>query len=343
MTTLDTSNAQAHEALETSRHLVDPALRAAVETLPEDVRHIARYHFGWTDENGRTTTNRGGKALRPALVLLSANAVGASEQTAVPAAVAIELVHNFSLLHDDVLDHDATRRHRPTAWSLFGVSGAILTGDALLSLASGVLAGSDHPQALPAAQCLNTAVQELIRGQLMDLAFEQRNDVDLDECQRMAQAKTAALLECACELGALLGDGSTEQIEQLRHFGHDLGLAFQHVDDYLGVWGSPEITGKPVYSDLRGRKKTLPVVAALQSGTAAGRALAERYLGNGSVHSAELTTIADLIDDAGARSWNDEQADHLLTQALDHLDRVGPPECSTTLRAIAHLAAHRDR
>src|SRR5262249_38599046 len=157
------------------------------------------------------------------------------------------LVHNFSLLHDDVMDGDLTRRHRPTAWSVFGVNAAILAGDALLALGLDVLAASGHGQAQRAIRMLNTAVLDLLDGQRADLAFEQRSDVELPECVRMAESKTGALLGCACALGAMFGGGHPEQVEHLYGFGERMGLAFQFVDDLLGIWGDPAVTGKPVY------------------------------------------------------------------------------------------------
>ncbi|MDR7304655.1 family 2 encapsulin nanocompartment cargo protein polyprenyl transferase [Haloactinomyces albus] len=333
---------QAQEALAWSRRHVDPALRAAIDTLPEDMRHIAGYHFGWWDEHGQPIQAGSGKTLRSALLLLTAEAVGGSVQAAVPAAVAVELVHNFSLIHDDVIDTDATRRHRPTAWSAFGISAAILAGDALLTLASGVLAGSGHPAALPGMRLLNTAVQELIQGQVMDLSFEQRSDVDLAECQHMAQAKTATLLAAACELGALFAGASSERTEHLRNFGHELGVAFQHVDDLLGIWGDPQHTGKPAYSDVRAGKKTLPVVFALNSDTPAGNELASRYHHDTPHSATELTETAELVDHAGGRAWSQTQADQRLTQALQHLHAASPVTRATELDALARLVTHRD-
>ncbi|MEB3370135.1 family 2 encapsulin nanocompartment cargo protein polyprenyl transferase [Saccharopolyspora mangrovi] len=331
----------AHAALAASRSRVDPALRAAVDTLPEDMRHIAGYHFGWWDELGRPTESSAGKALRPALVLLSAEAAGGSAEAAVPAAVAVELVHNFSLLHDDVMDNDATRRHRPTAWRVFGVSAAILAGDALLGLASSVLVESGHPAALDGTRVLNTAVQELIHGQLTDMAFEQRDHVDISQYQRMAHDKTAALLGCACGLGALFGGARPEQIEHMRAFGENLGLAFQYVDDLLGIWGDSTVTGKPVHSDLDGRKKTLPVVAALCSGTPAGAQLADLYLGQRELSTADLRTVADLIDAAGGRAETHQRANDLLTEALNDLDKARPGAKAAELTALAHLTTRR--
>ncbi len=333
---------QAREALAWSRQHVDPALRAAIDTLPEDLRHIAGYHFGWWDEHGRAIEATGGKTLRSALVLLTAEAVGSTAQAAVPAAVAVELVHNFSLLHDDVIDADATRRHRPTAWNVFGVSAAILAGDALLSLASGVLADSGNPAALRGIRLLNTAVQGLIQGQIMDLAFEQRSDVDVAECQRMARNKTGVLLGAACELGALFGDAGDEQTEHLRDFGDELGLAFQHVDDLLGIWGESEHTGKPAYSDLRSHKKTLPVVFALNSETSAGRELASGYHRDTPESAPEPSSTAELVDRAGGRAWSQTQSDQLLDRALHHLRAANPVARTTELEALARLTTHRD-
>ncbi len=334
----------APEVLAWSRNTLDPALRAAVDSLPAPMRPIVGYHFGWWDENGRTAEHDGGKAIRPAFVLLTATAVGGVPATAVPAAVAVELVHNFSLLHDDVMDGDLTRRHRPTAWSVFGVNAAVLAGTALLTSAFDVLAASGHSVAQEGMRMLGAAVLDLVDGQSADIAFEQRADVDLPECLRMAEGKTGALLGCACALGASFGGGSPEQVEHLRGFGEHLGLAFQLVDDLLGIWGDPAVTGKPVYSDLQDRKKSAPVVAALTSGTPAGRELVALYHRDQPLSGTDLARAAELIDIAGARAWSQAQADELLAQALSHLQSAGPTaRAAAELGALARLATRRDR
>src|SRR5215468_11267291 len=181
----------------TARDLVGPALAHAVERMSPDVREVAAYHLGLSPlpapgdgsaaalpppANGKP--GGGGKALRPALALLSARAAMAAPERGVPAAVAVELVHNFSLLHDDIMDGDTERRHRPTAWTVYGVGAAILAGDAMLALAQDILLEDKAPQSLWAARCLSAAVQRLIAGQGADLAFEQRDDVTLAECRR---------------------------------------------------------------------------------------------------------------------------------------------------------------
>jgi geranylgeranyl diphosphate synthase, type I len=338
-----TMGRSAHETLAWSNATVVPALRAAVDTLPVSMRSIAGYHFGWWDEHNNPTSADGGKSIRPALVLLAAEAVGGAPASAVPAAVSVELVHNFSLLHDDVMDGDVTRRHRPTAWSVFGSSAAILAGDALLTLALDVLVASDHPAARESMRRLNAAVLDLVHGQSADLAFEKRDDVDLAECVRMTQGKTAALLGCTCALGALFGGGNREQIEHLHAFGAHLGLAFQHIDDLLGIWGDPAVTGKPIYSDLRNRKKSLPVVAALTSGTPAGQELTVLYHRSRPLSDADLVHAAELIDIAGGRAWSQRQADELLAQALGEL-RLADPAArpAAELGTLARLATRRD-
>ncbi len=333
----------AHEVLRWSRDMVESALRSAVEALPPSMRRIAGYHFGWWDEHGEPTRAGGGKAIRPALVLLAAEAVGGTAAAALPAAAAVELAHNFSLLHDDVMDGDRTRRHRPTAWAVFGVSPAILAGDALLAQAFDALSAGGHPAAPEATRIFGTAIQELLEGQNADVAFERRHDVELAECLMMAAGKTGALLGCACALGALFGGGSPEQVERLRAFGGDLGLAFQLVDDLLGIWGDPDVTGKPVYSDLRSRKKSLPVVAALASPTPAGRELAGLYRRECPLTDADLVHAAELVDAVGGRAWGQEQAGELLGRALRHLRAVSPaPRPAAELGALARLVTRRD-
>jgi geranylgeranyl diphosphate synthase, type I len=351
MTTIDvkTEGRSARDVLAWSRTIVEPALRAAVNTLPSSMRRIAGYHFGWWNEHGQRDDANGGKVIRPTLVLLSAQAVGGMPAAAVPAAAAVELVHNFSLLHDDVMDGDVTRRHRPTAWSVFGFNAAILAGDALLALALDVLAASGHPAAMNGARMLSAAVQDLVEGQSADLAFEQRAEIELAECLSMAERKTGALMGCACAVGASFGGGSPEQVRYLRGFGEHLGLAFQHVDDLLGIWGDPAVTGKPVYSDLHSRKKSLPVVAALRSGTltsdaTAGRELAELYHRDQPLSDTDLVRAAELIDIAGGRSWSQTQVADQLALAMSDLQSASPTSrAAQELDALARLATDRDQ
>jgi geranylgeranyl diphosphate synthase, type I len=336
MTTMDSRTAARPlaDVLAWSKSLVDPALRAAAERLPDAMRRIAGYHFGWEDAHGAPSSADGGKALRPALVLLCAEAAGGDPADAVPGAVAVELVHNFSLLHDDVMDGDTTRRHRPTAWTVFGTGPAVLAGDALLSVAFEQLAPDS-------AKLLSQGVLDLLEGQAADVDFEQRDDVTPAECVRMAGGKTAALIGASCELGAQLG-GRPEAVPRFGEFGRAIGLAFQHVDDLLGIWGDPAETGKPVYSDLQNRKKSLPVVTALSSGTAAGAELAALYSGTDPLDDIELALAATLVDEAGGRQWSQAQASALVAKGLRELAAVNPvPRPAAELASLARLITTR--
>jgi geranylgeranyl diphosphate synthase, type I len=329
--------------VESARDLVGPAVAAAVDRLSPDVRIVASYHLGLTDAEGRPA-GRGpaGKALRPALALLSARAAGAAPERGVPAAAAVEFVHNFSLLHDDIMDGDTERRHRPTAWTVYGVGAAILAGDALLALAQDLLLESPAPQGLWASRCLSAAVQRLIAGQGADLAFERRDDVTLDECQQMAGDKTAALMACACSIGAIYVGAPAGLAMGLAGFGAHVGLAFQLTDDLLGIWGAPEITGKPVRSDLRTRKKSLPVVAALTGGTEAGRELGTLLRQTEALTEDELLHAAGLVEEAGGRKWAETEADAALSSAGQCLaDTDMPDDVRAEFAGIAEFITAR--
>ncbi|GAA1778473.1 polyprenyl synthetase family protein [Actinomadura chokoriensis] len=324
------------------RALVDEAMRTFAGRLDPWTRRVVAYHLGWTDENGRPA-KAGGKALRPALALLSARAAGASYETALPGAVAVEFVHAFSLLHDDIMDGDRTRRHRPAAWTVFGPSAAILGGDALLALSEELLLDQHTRGAHWAARALAAATQRLISGQASDLGFEQCDAVSLDECVTMAADKTGALLACACSIGAMLGEGPTELVTGLTGFGAEMGLAFQLVDDLLGIWGSPDVTGKPVLSDLRARKKSLPVVYALNAGTPDSVRLAELYRKPDPPSEDTLREMARLVEAAGGRDWAAEEADRRIASAERHLDQSGMDALvAAEFRDIALFVTSRD-
>src|SRR6185437_3889388 len=310
-----------------ARDLVGPAIAGWLDRLSPDVRIVAAYHLGFVDADGAPAGGgQGGKALRPALALLSARAAGAAPERGVAAAAAVEFVHNFSLLHDDIMDGDTERRHRPTAWTVFGIGSAILAGDALLCLAQDILLTDPGPQAVWAARCLSAAVHRLIAGQGADLAFERRDDVTLEECLQMAGDKTAALMACACSIGAIGVGAPAELAMGLAGFGAHVGLAFQLTDDLLGIWGALEVTGKPVRADLRARKKSLPVVAALTGGTQAGQDLAELLARPDTLSEEDLLRGAELVEQAGGRKWAENEADAQLAAATTCLAETEMPE-----------------
>jgi geranylgeranyl diphosphate synthase type I len=166
--------------------------------------------------------------------------------------------------------------------------------------------------------------------------------VSLSECMTMVAGKTASLFGCSCALGALLAGADDTRVDALRDFGLELGVAFQLVDDMLGIWGDPEVTGKPVGADLARRKKTLPVVAALISDTAAGRELLALYHGNGSLDDGQVARATRLVEEAGARQWAREEIAARLAKAAAYLDTAGcEPIAHAELLALAGLVAQR--
>jgi geranylgeranyl diphosphate synthase type I len=228
-------------------------------------------------------------------------------------------------------------------WTIWGPSAAILTGDALLALAQEVLLEADSPHARDAALRLSVSTRDLIRGQVQDLAFEHRTDVTVEECLDMAAGKTGALLAASASIGAVLAGAPAATVEALATFGAHLGLAFQLVDDVLGIWGDPAVTGKPVHSDLRSRKKSLPVTAALARGGAPGRELAEWLAGDGEVDERSLPRIADLVAAAGGRDWALDEAKRRMALGESALDAVPMPDGPRDeLIALADFIVNRD-
>src|SRR5438105_6354270 len=232
---------------------------------------MASYHLGWVDVEGRPSAAGGGKRMRPALCLWAASACGGDPQRALPVAAAIELVHNFTLVHDDIQDGDLLRRGRPTVWSIWGQAQGINAGDGLFALA--LRAALAQPEA---ARVLVDATVEVIEGQCLDLQQEGRLEGSLDAYLRVVEAKTGALVGASLEAGAAVAGAAPELRAKLQRAGRLLGIAFQLRDDWLGVWGDPELTGKSRDGDLARRKLGHPVVAAHAAADDARRSLLEQ-------------------------------------------------------------------
>ncbi|WP_443055165.1 polyprenyl synthetase family protein [Streptomyces sp. NBC_00704] len=338
-----TSAPDARQVLARCRGLAGPALREAVGRSHPWVAEIAGYSFGWCEVGGAPATGSDGKGLRQALAVLGAEAAGAPARAGVPAAVAVELVHAFSLLHDDVMDGDPVRRGRATVWKAYGTGAAVLAGDALFALAVETLARRPHPAGAEAVRMLSGALGDLVRGQADDLLFADRpwtgpERVRPRAYRAMAEGKTGALLGCAAALGAVLGGAPTATAAALDRAGRHLGIAFQVVDDVLGLWGDPSVTGKPVHGDLREGKKTFPVLAALDSPDPAARRLASLLERGG-----DPVEAAGLVEAAGGRAAALAEAGRQLAAAETALTTA--PLASRPvrdLRALADFAVRRD-
>jgi geranylgeranyl diphosphate synthase type I len=281
---------------------------------------MMHYHFGWADEGLQPTGNQGGKRLRPLLCLLACEAVGGDFHQAVPAAAAVEIIHNFSLAHDDIQDGDPVRRHRLTLWKVWGVPQALNVGDGLFALAhlamEGLLGrGVSSSRFLAALQVLDRASLALIQGQYLDVSFEERPQVEEGEYLDMVAGKTAALFGCATQLGALLASDDSVVVEHYRRFGQKLGFAFQMTDDILGIWGDPTVTGKPSANDIVRKKKTLPVIYALRKSPA----LREIYNHDG-IDEKRLAVVLGILDEVGARQYTESLADEYKGCGLAELE-----------------------
>ncbi|MCC3767626.1 polyprenyl synthetase family protein [Streptomyces sp. UNOC14_S4] len=330
-------------ALARSRELVEPALRAAVESLHPEPRRMAAFSFGWCEADGTPSSGNGGKGVRQALAVLAVEAVGAPVEHAVPAAVAVELIHTFSLIHDDVMDGDERRRHRDAVWKAFGTGPAVLAGDALFALGVRTLSEAGGEHGGRAVGLLAGTLGELVHGQADDLLFETRpwtgpEAVGVAEYRDMAARKTGSLLGCAMALGPALASASPPVVGTFAEAGRLLGIAFQAVDDVLGIWGDPLVTGKPVHSDLRRGKKTLPVLAAMALDGAAAARLA-RLLGSpGPLSAADAERAAVLVADAGGREFALAEARRQVAAARDRLGAVA--RVDGAVDEIAELCAY---
>lgn len=297
------------------RDAVESALREAVGEEPWPLVAAARYVLGWEDEQGLSANNTG-KRIRPALCLLAAEVFGAHPEDALPGAVAVELVHNFSLVHDEVQDRDAERHGRPTLWARLGEAQAINVGDFLYTRAIRALArGTGDPgRRLAALNVLENAIGRMIRGQWDDISFESRTDVTVEEYQAMVAGKTGALLGAPMEMGALLAGAAPADAAVLGRWGEQVGLAFQAQDDYLGTWGDSGETGKSTTNDIARRKKSLPVVYGLAHPQA--RAVVESVFSRaGEPGPDDVRRVIEALDAANAGEACREQAQRYAEQA----------------------------
>ena len=334
-----------------AKELFEPEARRWVDRLGPKSRLVAGYQLGWWDASG-APTDGGGQALRPALVLLCAMAAGGTAQDAVPAAIAAEFLHAFSLMHDDVMDQNPVRRHRPAAWTVFGTAATLAAADELMSLAfEGFFRRSENADtACAAAAALGQAIARVTRGQALDLAFEHTDAVTIEECLSMEADKTASLLAAATRLGALYGGAAGEAADWLTAFGEHLGRAFQVTDDLLGIWGSMDTPGQPVRSDLQSRKKSAPVVAALNASHPAAAELGRLYARRDALSEADVRRAAALVEQAGGRDWAIQCANWHLRSALaqlrkqsEYTDDHAARAASAELSALARFAVTRQR
>jgi geranylgeranyl diphosphate synthase type I len=329
------------------RDAVTVELKQTIDSCPPVLANILRYHMGWQDAHGHRSPRESGKSIRSTLCLLSYQALGGNMSQAMPAAAAIELVHNFSLIHDDIEDASDERHHRPTVWKLWGQSQAINAGDAMFTLAYLALAGLKKTgiadrKIVECTEVLTRACLELCEGQSLDIEYEDRLDVTVDEYVDMAARKTAALFAAATSLGAYLGSEDRELVDSFRLFGRELGMVFQIHDDILGIWGARDTVGKSA-DDICRRKKTLPVAYGLQGSKGAARDRLRKLYSRESIEGEDINEVTKILNDLGARERAENMSRQYYRKALAHLDTTGlAPSSLALLRETADSLLTRD-
>lgn len=324
---------------------IQDAMRKAfpeVESRVERFYAMQQYHLGWRDPQLEPTTTDPGKLLRPYLALLACQAVGGQIEQALPLAAGIQLLHDFTLVHDDIQDVSATRRGRPTLWSLWGVAHGITAGDSLFALAHLVvhqLTAVQVPAAtvLEVLRRLDETILAVCEGQYLDCSQEGDLSVTEDAYMAMICRKTATLLGSATALGALIGGTDSASVQGMYEFGLNLGLAFQIRDDLLGIWGDPKATGKPAASDLYRRKVTLPIIRAVRFPKHAA-ALSPLYRRE-EISDADVEQMLAILSETGIRSEMERQLQRMAESTLQILDGVAFPAAPGSQQARNQLMA----
>ena len=333
--------------LENWSNLLLPAIERELEEIIEERNEqsldglfsMLTYHLGWGD-NGIGHKGKG-KRIRPLLVLLTNDAANGNWEVALPAAAGVELVHNFSLIHDDIQDKSVLRRGQETVWVRWGESQAINAGDAMFVIALQALQRLNNKETpdliVKASDILLNACLNLTMGQYLDLDYEKRDIVSLDDYWLMIEKKTAGLIGASTELGALIAGANEKRLLYFRNFGFYLGLAFQAQDDYLGIWGNSALMGKSNESDLISGKKSMPVLYGLNHIDSFN----ERWR-KGGIKKDDVPYLADILDKGGAKSYTNEKVQELTQKALNALDKAYPQSSSRqALRVLSEKLLKR--
>ena len=303
------------------REAIDSELKKiineTIQNYPAEYVSMLNYQLGWEGDGSNQSAQ--GKRIRPMLVLLACQGVGGDWHKALPAAAAVELVHNFSLIHDDIQDCSELRRGRPTVWVKWGNAQAINAGDAMLTLSHlAILRLSDFlndSDVLKAVEMTQTACLKLTRGQHLDIAFEDKDDLPMDLYWKMVEGKTGALLAACLSLGALCGNASNPIIKSLYDIGIKIGNAFQVQDDWLGIWGDNEVTGKSCTSDLSAKKKTYPILLGIHH----GKDFCKAWKSMDEIDGKAAAELANLLEAEGHQTATKEMFEQLYHDGFGEL------------------------
>lgn len=316
------------------------------ESAVDDHYLMMQYQMGWVDEKLEPGDFSAGKRVRPLLCLMACAEMGGDPVKAIPAAAAVEILHNFSLVHDDIEDGDRVRRHRPALWTVWGLAQGINVGDGMFALAYRALLRGQNREIpsdalLLAVDRFTRTCVALTEGQYLDLSFENRSQVSVVEYLRMIEGKTASLIAASLAMGAVLGEATTSAESALYQFGRNIGLAFQIRDDILGIWGEPEVTGKAAGNDILRRKKSLPLLYALEDQRTGMEiaALLAREPGD-----EDLGEILTKMEVAGAREYAQEQLRNFHRKGISALqEALGDAYRNSPLFELAAGLLERER
>ena len=346
--TADRKATQLPEIFQRYHPEINRALRDALSKNDLAVYKMLRYYMGWVDANGNSWAATEGKALRPTLCLFACEATGGSMKMAMPAAVALELIHNFSLIHDDIQDRDETRHHRPTLWAVWGVPKALVAGNVLrvvadTSLEGLVDEGVDLEPALSAMGVLTESYLEMIEGQYLDLSYEGGSDIGMAEYLHMISRKTGALIRSSLRLGAIIGTGDATTVEAFTRCGRSLGYVFQIRDDLLGVWGDQNTTGKPVGADIRRKKKSLPAVHAMAEARGGHNSRLRQIYQKDMIEDDDVSVVLEIMERVNTREYAQSLAEEHCHRALESVADVElAPSVRRELKGLVEFLLVRD-
>lgn len=306
---------------------LDETMRRVVDAVPDTAPGLSvmvRYPLGWVDEQNQPYPKSTGKRIRPMFLLLCNEAAGGDWHQALYAAASVELLHNFSLVHDDIQDDSSIRHSRPTVWRVWGRPNAINAGDLLFALSYAALNRLDEagvpPETIMAIwRVFNQTNLELTRGQHLDMRFEGQSNVTVDEYISMISGKSAALLSACAQIGALIATGDYDRSLPYAQFALNMGIAFQIRDDILGIWGEEAVIGKSAATDILSKKKSLPVLYGLQQ----SQQLVDIY-SKDELNEADVQAAVELLDSIDAKQFAMEKEQLYYDRALQSLDQADP-------------------
>ena len=327
---------------------LEEELKRTIDRASLPLYDMMRYHLGWVDEFGKPSAGMAGKRLRPCFCLQACQTVGGDWKKALPAATGIELIHNFSLIHDDIQDASTERRGRATVWYIWGQPQAINVGDGMHVLAKQSLlrlldVGVDGVKVVKACSLLEEACIRLCEGQYLDMSYETRLDIGVNDYLKMISGKTAALIRCSLEIGALIGTNDAAKISCLSNFGYSIGMLFQIHDDVLGIWGDVDKTGKPNTSDIEMKKKTLPVVYALENAKGDDAHSLFSIYQKDKLESSDIEEVLNMLNRLNVRDYAQNMTDKYYSEALSALQEADIPQHSRDeFKSIADFLLKRE-